>query len=55
MNLKVHSELNDLKEQNYEMTKLLKKKDSQIEDLKNLLEDGENLRQNFDKILKDKK
>jgi len=36
-------------------TKKKKKKDSQIEDLKNLLEDGENLRQNFDKILKDKK
>jgi hypothetical protein len=37
------------------MTTLLKKKDSQIEDLKNLIEDGESLRQNFDKILKDKK
>jgi len=37
------------------MTKLLKKKDRQIEDLKILIEDGENLRQNFDKILKDKK
>jgi len=55
MNLKVHSDLNDLKEQNYDMTKLLKKKDRQIEDLKILIEDGENLRQNFDKILKDKK
>ena len=29
-------------------------KDRQIEDLKNLIEDGENLIQNFDKILKDK-
>jgi len=54
-NLNIHSELNDMKEQNFEFAKLMKKKDSQIQELKYLIEDGDNLRQNLDKFLKDKK
>lgn len=55
MNLKTHSELNDVKEKVSDLQKLVKKKDSQIEDLKALLEEAEHQRINFEKLLKDKK
>jgi len=44
-NLKLFSEINDFKERMIQYEKLLKKKDDQISSLKELLEEGDSLKQ----------